>query len=79
MWRRATSQIGQPMTTFHDLRHFYASLLIARGCSVKTVQRRLGHKSATETLDVYGHLWPASDAETRAAVEHVLGAIAATN
>jgi integrase len=26
--------------TFHDLRHFYASLLISRGCSVKTVQRR---------------------------------------
>jgi hypothetical protein len=42
----------------HDLRHFYASLLIRHGASVKTVQARLGHKSATETLDTYGHLWP---------------------
>ncbi len=36
--------------TLHDLRHFYASLLIRHGTSVKTVQARLGHKSATETL-----------------------------
>ncbi len=47
------------------LRHFYASLLIDRGSSVKTVQRRLGHQSATETLDTYGHLWPDNDDETR--------------
>ncbi len=62
-------------TTFHDLRHFYASLLIARGSSVKTVQRRLGHQSATETLDTYGHLWPDSDDETRRAVDHVLSSL----
>jgi len=29
--------------TFHDLRHFYASLLIGRGCNVKQVQTVLGH------------------------------------
>ena len=44
-----------PGATFHDLRHFYASLLIAHGCSVKAVQRRLGHQSAMETLDTYSH------------------------
>ena len=31
--------------TFHALRHFYASLLIRHGESVKTVQARLGHAS----------------------------------
>ena len=51
--------------TLHDLRHFYASLLIRNGASVKTVQARLGHKSATETLDTYGHLWPDADEQTR--------------
>jgi hypothetical protein len=30
-----------------------------------------------ETLDTYGHLWPDSDDETRVAVDHVLGALAA--
>lgn len=49
----------------HDLGHFYASLLIRHGPSVKTVHARLGHKSATETLDRYGHLWSDSDEQTR--------------
>lgn len=76
MWRRVAALANLPMgATFHDLRHFYASLLIAQGCSVKTVQRRLGHQSATETLDTYGHLWPDSDDETREAVDHVLSNI----
>ena len=56
----------------HDLRHFYASLLIRRGENVKVVQARLGHASAAETLDTYSHLWPDSDDRTRAAVDAVL-------
>jgi hypothetical protein len=39
---------------------------------VKTVQARLGHASAAETLDTYSHLWPDSDDRTREAVESVL-------
>lgn len=62
--------------TMHDLRHFYASLLIAQGQSVKVVQQRLGHRSAVETLDTYGHLWPDSEADTMAAVDAALSAIA---
>jgi hypothetical protein len=33
---------------------------------VKTVQARLGHASATETLNAYAHLWPDSEDHTRA-------------
>jgi integrase len=50
-------------------------LLIAAGCSVKVVQRRLGHQSAIETLDTYGHLWPDSEDETRIAVDDVFGGV----
>ena len=32
---------------------------------MKTVQARLGHKSALETLDPYGHMWPDADEQTR--------------
>ena len=32
-------------------------MAIASGANVKAVQRMLGHKSATMTLDVYGHLF----------------------
>ena len=56
----------------HDLRHFFASLLIRHGESVKTVQARLGHATAAETLDTYAHLWPDSEDRTREAVDEVL-------
>ncbi|MCB0911251.1 MAG: tyrosine-type recombinase/integrase [Propionibacteriaceae bacterium] len=58
----------------HELRHYYASLLIRYGESVKTVQARLGHKSAEETLNTYSHLWPDSDDRGRDAVDAALGA-----
>ena len=41
----------------HELRHTAASLAIASGADVKQVQNMLGHRSATITLDLYGHLW----------------------
>lgn len=41
---------------YHDLRHYFASLLIGEGADVKTVQARLRHGSAKTTLDTYGHL-----------------------
>ena len=65
---------GAPAGTgFHDLRHYFASLLIRHGESVKTVQSRLGHATAAETLDAYSHLWPDSDDRTRDAIDDVLG------
>ncbi|WP_416403468.1 tyrosine-type recombinase/integrase [Arthrobacter sp. LFS091] len=56
----------------HDLRHFYASGLIAAGCDVVTVQRALGHAKATTTLDTYSHLWPTAEDKTRAAAAGLL-------
>src|SRR5215210_4895686 len=77
VWRPAVNAAGLPQAvTFHALRHFYASLLIRHGESIKTVQARLGHASAAETLDTYSHLWPDSDDRTRAAVDSVLGRVA---
>ena len=57
---------------YHDLRHSFASLLIASGSDVKTVQARVRHASAKTTLDCYGHLWPDRNESTRAAVDAVL-------
>lgn len=74
VWRSAVKATKVDGAKFHDLRHFYASLLIRHGESVKVVQSRLGHASAAETLDTYSHLWPDSEDQTRAAVDLVLGA-----
>jgi len=74
VWQPAARAAGlAPRTGMHALRHYYASLLIDAGESVKVVQSRLGHKTAKETLDTYGHLWPDSEDRTRLAVDAVLG------
>ncbi|MDQ0103702.1 integrase [Paenarthrobacter nicotinovorans] len=59
---------------FHDLRHFYASLLISKGLDVKVVQKCLRHSSAKTTLDTYGHMWPDKEESARDAVATVLNA-----
>ncbi len=75
VWRPVGAAAGLPAGTgLHALRHYYASLLIRHGESVKTVQARLGHATAVETLDTYSHLWPDSDDRTREAIDSVLGA-----
>ena len=73
VWRRAVKGLEFECTGPHQLRHHYASLLIAHGESVKVVQARLGHSSASETLDTYAHLWPDSEEQTRAAVGAAYG------
>jgi integrase len=59
----------------HALRHFYASTLISAGCTVKEVQERLGHRSASMTLDVYSHLWPSDGERTRTVTDSALGKV----
>lgn len=54
----ALERAGVKRVRFHDLRHTFASLLIAQGESVKYVQDQLGHASVQTTLDRYGHLFP---------------------
>jgi hypothetical protein len=48
---------------FHELRHTQATLLLAHGEDVKTVQARLGHSKASTTLDMYAHAIPEKDKE----------------
>jgi integrase len=58
----------------HDLRHHYASGLIASGCDVVTVARALGHSDAAMTLRVYSHLWPSAEDRTRQAASGLMAA-----
>jgi integrase len=70
LWRKA-KVAAQVDYRLHDLRHFYASGLIAAGCDVVTVQRALGHGSASVTLDRYAHLWPDANDRTRQAAREL--------
>ena len=46
---------------FHDIRHTFASLLLANGESLHYVKEQMGHASIQTTVDVYGHLVPGSN------------------
>lgn len=70
-WRRARSAVKNTYR-LHDLRHYYASGLIAAGCDVVTVQRALGHSKATVTLNTYAHLWPDAEDRTRKAASGLI-------
>jgi integrase len=49
---------GMPDVRLHDLRHCYASMLIAGGATPKVLQEMMGHSTITITYDTYGHLMP---------------------
>jgi integrase len=71
LWNRTRDKAGVSFR-LHDLRHFYASGLIAAGCDVVTVQRAMGHGSASLTLNTYSHLWPKAEDRTRNAAAQML-------
>jgi integrase len=69
-FRRAVAAAGLPQgTTSHDLRHHFASLLLAAGESVVAVAERLRHEDASLVLSTYGRLVPGSEDRTRRAVD----------
>lgn len=66
----AAKRAGLPEgTTTHDLRHHFASLLLASGQSVIAVAELLGHENATLVLTTYGHLMPGGDDLARRAID----------
>ncbi|MEU8220898.1 site-specific integrase [Micromonospora taraxaci] len=76
VWNPARKAAGVPEAGMHDLRHFYASLLIRAGMSPKVVAKLLGHADASMTLRVYAHLWPDDDDRSRQAVDDAFRRVA---
>jgi integrase len=60
-WHPAVQRAGLTPLTPHELRHTAAALMIDQGANPVTVQRRLGHKDVTTTLQLYGHRFPEQD------------------
>ncbi|MCI2416298.1 site-specific integrase [Saccharopolyspora sp. K220] len=74
VWRSAVKRAKLPAGFgLHGLRHYFATLLIHAGASVKTVQLALGHSTPTITLNTYAHEWPDAVDRTRALVDAALG------
>ena len=68
-----SSGIEEPATVnWHGLRHTAASLWIRTGVDIFTVSRRLGHASASFTMDTYGHLLSGQQRSAAEALDHLL-------
>jgi integrase len=64
---------GLPSIRWHDLRHTYATLLLARGTHPTYVQKSLGHASVQLTLDRYSHWMPSMGRNTAEGIDEALG------
>ncbi|MGW8357357.1 tyrosine-type recombinase/integrase [Streptomyces wedmorensis] len=67
--RSICRQAGVRDRHWHELRHHYASVLIAGRENPKVVQKRLGHKDVVTTLRTYSHLFSDADEKTRDVLE----------
>jgi integrase len=74
-WKAALKKVSVPYGRYengmHELRHFFASVLLDQGESIKAVAEWLGHADAAFTLQTYTHLMPSSDARTRNVISGV--------
>jgi integrase len=64
---------GLPNIRWHDVRHTYATLLLARGMHPTYVQKSLGHASVQLTLDRYSHWMPSMGRNTADGIDEALG------
>ena len=82
VWKPALTKAGVETTRengMHALRHFYASVLLDAGESVRALAEYLGHADPGFTLRVYTHLMPASEERTKRAVDRALRGDAAAD
>jgi integrase len=56
----------------HALRHWYASVLLEAGVSIKALSEYLGHADPGFTLRTYTHLMPNTEEKAREAVDRAL-------
>jgi len=72
IWKPIAERAEMPGTRFHDLRHFFASQLIANGETAAFVRDQMGHSSIQVTFDTYGHLFPGRGKEASGRYEKAM-------
>ena len=68
-FKKIVASIGRPDARPHDLRHTAATVVIASGADIKSVQSPLDHATASFTLNVYAHTSERMMADTASRVQ----------
>lgn len=76
-FKAIAASIGRPDARPHDLRHTAATVAIASGADIKSVQDLLGHATASFTLNVYAHTSEQMMKDTAARVQSYYDGLAA--
>ena len=69
-YRKILKLAGVKQIRFHDLRHTYASLLIAK--DLKYIQKQMGHSSFEVTMNTYAHLMPEVYEKSKLAIDGLI-------
>jgi len=72
---RRVARSGLPRLRFHDLRHSHVAHLIAAREQPLLIARRVGHASASFTMDRYGHLFEQAGPQAASAVAAMVDGI----
>jgi integrase len=73
VFTRAMQDVGLLGVHFHTLRHAQASLLIRKGLDIQATGTRLGHSTATTTLNLYAHTIQETDRTAARILDRALG------
>jgi integrase len=72
-FKRMLAKAKLPDMRFHDLRHSAASLMLAQGIPLRSIQDILGHSSITLTANLYAHVGEQLRREAADAMDAILG------
>ncbi len=72
-WLKILQGAELPRIRIHDLRHGFATLLLAKGANIKTISDALGHSQVSFTLKTYAHVGDALKQEAADKMDQVLG------
>lgn len=73
-YRKIADELNLPARRFHDLRHSFATLLLAAGRPAKIVSEMLGHSNISTTLDLYSHVTLSMQEDAARAMDSIMGA-----
>jgi integrase len=71
-FKRCLVKAGLPNMQFHGLRHSIASLMLAQGIPLRSIQDILGHSSISLTANLYAHVGEQLKREADDAMDNLL-------